>query len=167
MRGQLRCEACPRWLSDKPSRLINLSLKGRNRLEMSEGGARIVTAVLTHTAITHGLHERGICFREEGIYAIQNSPDCTKPQGMHTDYTAALVHHLKGGPCYPRSAIWAAHAQFMLMTRDHGAIVVPEGKVIFFLADFWHSGGPAMSSMPRYHGFQKPDWIPVPDGVYT
>ena len=88
-------------------------------------------------------------------------------QGYHTDYAHSQVGHLHGTPWYPRSAIWAALAAFEIGARDGRVIRVPRDHVIFFMADFWHCGGPGLSPEPRFHGFQLASWTQIPTGVYT
>ena len=126
-----------------------------------------VGQVLSATALAHGLHIEGLVFRNAGLYAIQNTRACTKPQGMHTDYGRVMVQHLHGTHLFPRSAIWAVHAPFRLGTRDYGDVTVRAGHVIFFRADFWHCGGPFVSEQLRFHGFQMPADVGVPQSVYT
>ena len=63
--------------------------------------------------------------------------------------------------------IWAALAAFEIGTRDGRVIRVPRDHVIFFMADFWHCGGPGLSTEPRFHGFQLAPWTQIPTGVYT
>jgi hypothetical protein len=82
-------------------------------------------------------------------------------QGYHTDYAHSQVGHLHGTPWYPRSAIWAALAAFEIGTRDGLVIRVPRDHVIFFMADFWHCGGPGLSPEPRFHGFQLASWTQI------
>ena len=102
----------------------------------------------------------------EGCYAIENTVGSAS-QGYHTDYAHSQVGHLHGTPWYPRSAIWAALAAFEIGVRDGRVIRVPRDHVIFFMADFWHCGGPGLSPEPRFHGFQLASWTQIPTGVYT
>ena len=153
------------WMEKKKTR-INLSAGGRFRRELTARGREVVQAVLCATAHTHGLEVAGLNFRPEGLYAIHNSWACTTPQGMHTDYSSVMVQDYVGTPRYPRSAIWAACAPFVIVSRDHGSITVPAHCVIFFMADFWHGGGCVRSELPRFHGFQLPPALPVPAAVY-
>ena len=146
---------------------VTLSRGGRYRRELNPLGKEVVQGVLTETAAVHGLAVDGLSFRRDGLYAIVNAHWCTQPQGMHTDYSSTMVQHLRGTPHFPRSAIWAVHAPFQLVTRDHGKVTVPIQHVIFFRADFWHCGGPALSTWARFHGFQLPEALAVPGAVYT
>ena len=120
---------------------------------------------------THSIH-LGYCivisdrYRPEGCCAIENTVGSAS-QGYHTDYAHSQVGHLHGTPWYPRSAIWAALAAFEIGVRDGRVIRVPRDHVIFFMADFWHCGGPGLSPEPRFHGFQLASWTQIPTGVYT
>lgn len=150
---------------------IALSKGGRHRKELNEAGKEAVGAVLHATACAHGLHVAGLSFRPAGLYAIVNTRACTKPQGMHTDYSRHMVAHLDSALA-PRSAIWAPSAGFTLGLREpqekwFDGVFVPCGHVIFFRHDWWHCGGPFISEQPRFHGFQLPATLHVPGSVYN
>ena len=66
----------------------------------------------------------------------------------------------------PRSAIWAPSARFTLGTRGK-PVSVSRGDVIFFRHDWWHCGGPFISTEPRFHGFQLSELLHVPGSVYN
>ena len=146
---------------------VTLSSGGRFRRELNPNGALHVSQLLADTARLSGLDVGGLAFRPEGCYAILNTPAARDPQGMHTDYMHGLVGHLRDTPLYPRSAIWAACSPFAIALPHEASIVVPTGHVIFFMADFWHGGGPYMSGNPRFHGFQLPAYVAIPTGVYN
>ena len=66
--------------------------------------------------------------------------------------------YLRDTTHYPRSAIWAACADFELEDEGGGVILVPRGHVICFMASFFHGGRPYMSALPRFHCFYLPEY---------
>ena len=155
------------WLEKGFNNVALSKGSGRHRKELNEAGKEAVGAVLHATARAHSLDVAGLSFRPAGLYAIVNTLACTKPQGMHTDYSRHMVEHLDG-TLIPRSAIWAPSAAFRLGAEDHPeGVFVPRGHVIFFRHDWWHCGGTFLTSKPRFHGFQLPPMLPVPSSVYT
>lgn len=139
---------------------------GRFCHDLNEDGREFVGEALTQTAKAHNLDVDGLSFRPAGLYGIRNSRGCSRPQGMHTDYSSMMVKHLHGTPQFPRSAIWAVRATFVLQTRAYGDVRVPAGHVVFFMANFWHGGGPFLSSELRFHGFQLSADVGVPAAIY-
>ena len=159
-----------------PSSMCSLTLEQRaplvgdpNRYRwtlLPHDRARVRT-VLEHTSRVRGLHVPGLSFPPEGVYAIGNSSAALTPQMLHTDYPWTAVAHLRHRGVFPRSAILAVDAAFDIATRDCGTITVPPMHVIFLLASFWHGGGPHVSTWARYHGYELPEGVPLPDSVYT
>ena len=134
---------------------------------MTDEGKRVVIDLLERTVEEHGLGVEGLQFRAAGCYAIQNSIGCDQPQGSHTDYSEGAVGYLRDTPHYPRSAIWAACADFEFEDGGGRVILVPRGHVICFMASFFYGGRPYMSDLPRFHCFYLPEYVHIPGGIYS
>ena len=149
--------------------------KDRVRDELTGYGEQVIADVLEYTSFVHGLSVEGMSFRGPGrLYALRNTGETTlekSGQKVHTDYEHKLVEHLLDTMWYPRSAIWGPCAPFELHVGAPSApketVHVPRGYVIFFSAGFWHGGGLRLSLEPRFHGFEMPDCVDVPQYVYT
>ena len=170
------------WLAGNPQQLALDELRLRKRQPLTVDGEHAVRSVMHTTACRWGLTVPGLEF--DGVYGIVNKPPRPEDdpgadlQGLHTDYAAVAVERFRGGPLFPRSAIWAAFAEFDLLCApypltcdpryaDTRLVNVKHGSVIFFMGDFWHGGGPFASEMPRFHAFQKSSSLMVPSAIYS